>query len=232
MKVALIEDDQEIIDVVSIGFEVGWAGSRVVSALNGTEGVQLVKQENPDIVILDLGLPEGESYGLDVFRQIRTFSDVPIVILSVLTREVDIVRGLQMGAADYIAKPFGSMELLARVRAVLRRVQMWPLGTEGDPFVSKHLSVDFDTHEVRVRGESVKLTATEYKVLCYMVRNPHRLLSTQTLLEEVWGVEDGDNRDLVKVHIYHLRKKLQDSGPAPRMLVTERGRGYRFVPPA
>ena len=101
-----------------------------------------------------------------------------------------------------------------------------------DPFVSKHLSVDSDAHEVRVRGEPVKLTATEYKVLCYMVRNPHRLLSTQTLLEEVWCVEDGDNRDLIKVHIYHLRKKLQDSAPEHRMLVAERGRGYRFVPPA
>ena len=137
-----------------------------------------------------------------------------------------------MGAADYITKPFGSMELLARIRAVLRRVQMWPLGTEGEPFVSKHLSVDFDTHEVRVRGEPVSLTATEYKVLCYMVRNPHRLLSSQTLLKEVWGIEGEDNRDLVKVHIYHLRKKLQNSAGVPGMLVTERGRGYRFVPPA
>ena len=232
MKVALIEDDQEIVDVVSIGFEVGWAGSQVATALNGTEGVELVKAESPDIVILDIGLPEGSTYGLEVFTQIRTFSDVPIVILTAFTREVDIVRGLELGASDYISKPFSAMELLARVRAVLRRVQMWPLGTQGTPFVSEHLSVDFDSREVRVQGEPVKLTPTEYRLLCYMIRNPHRLLTNQALLEEVWGIENGKDRDMVKVHLYHLRNKLRDNTLIPRMLVTERGRGYRFVPPA
>ncbi len=232
MKVALIDDDPDIIDLVSVAFEVGWAGSQVATALNGTEGVELVKAESPDIVILDIGLPEGSTYGLEVFTQIRAFSDVPIVILTAFTREVDIVRGLELGASDYISKPFSAMELLARVRAVLRRVQMWPLGTQGTPFVSKHLSVDFDSREVRVQGEPVKLTPTEYRLLCYMIRNPHRLLTNQALLEEVWGIEDGKDRDMVKVHLYHLRNKLRDNTLIPRMLVTERGRGYRFVPPA
>ena len=232
MKLALIEDDPEIIEVVSVGFEIGWAGSQVVSALNGTEGLEMIRAENPDVVILDIGLPEGATHGLKVFKQIREFSDVPVIILTVLNREVDIIRGLELGAADYIAKPFSSMELLARVRAVLRRVQMWPLGTETHPFVSKHMSVDFDTHEVRVLGEPVKLTPTEYKLLCYMLRNPNQLLTTQALLSEVWGVDDGENRDLVKVHLYHLRQKLQDNPPTPQMLVTERGRGYRFLLPS
>ncbi len=232
MKVAFIDDDPDIIDLVSVAFEVGWAGSQVATALNGTEGVDLVKAESPDIVILDIGLPEGSTYGLEVFTQIRTFSDVPIVILTAFTREVDIVRGLELGASDYISKPFSAMELLARVRAVLRRVQMWPLGTQGTPFVSEHLSVDFDSREVRVQGEPVKLTPTEYRLLCYMIRNPHRLLTNQALLEEVWGIENGKDRDMVKVHLYHLRNKLRDNTLIPRMLLTERGRGYRFVPPA
>jgi len=231
MKVAVVEDDPEILEVVSLAFETAWPGSQVVKAPNGVEGVDLVRRESPDILILDIALPEGDTYGFEVCKEVRAFCEIPIIMLTARAREQDVVRGLDAGAADYITKPFSSMELLARTLAVLRRTQSLPLGTESRPFVSKDLSVDFNSREVLVRGERVKLTPTEYKLLCYMIRNPHRLLSNRTLLEEVWGDGYMDSEDLIKVHIQHLRKKLLDNPQSPKLIITERGRGYRFSRP-
>jgi DNA-binding response OmpR family regulator len=150
-------------------------------------------------------------------------------MLTARSREVDVVRGLELGAADYLTKPFSPVELLARTRAVLRRVQVGPLGTEGKPFISKDLSVDFDTHEVSVHGESVKLTPTEYKMLCYLIRNPRQVLTNQAILNEVWGEDYRDSSGLIKAHIQRLRKKLKDNLQDPKLIITERGRGYRFA---
>ncbi len=160
MRLAIIEDDPEITEVVSIAFETAWPGSQIVSAPNAVEGLEMVKNESPDVLILDVALPEGGSSGFDLCKEIRTFSEVPIIMVTARTREVDIVRGLELGAADYLTKPFSSVELLARTRAVLRRVQVGPLGAQTHPFVSKDLSVDYDNREVLVHGEPVKLTPT------------------------------------------------------------------------
>jgi DNA-binding response OmpR family regulator len=229
MRVAVIEDDPEILEVVTVAFETAWPGSHVVSALNGTEGMEMVKAQSPDVVILDVALPEGDSYGFDLCKEFRSFSDVPIIMLTARSREVDVVRGLELGAADYLTKPFSPVELLARTRAVLRRVQVGPLGTEARPFISKDLSVDFDTREVAVHGESVKLTPTEYKMLCYLIRNPRQVLTNQAILNEVWGEDYRDSSGLVKAHIQRLRKKLKDNLQDPKLIITERGRGYRFA---
>ena len=229
MRVAIIEDDPEIMEVVSIAFETAWPGSQIVSAPNAVEGLEMVNNETPDVVILDVALPEGDSSGFDLCKEIRTFSEVPIIMVTARTREVDIVRGLELGAADYLTKPFSSVELLARTRAVLRRVQVGPLGAQSHPFVSKDLSVDYDNREVLVHGEPVKLTPTEYKMLCYLVRNPRQVLTNQAILDEVWGQEYRNSNGLVKAHVQRLRKKLKDNLQDPRLIITERGRGYRFV---
>lgn len=229
MRLAIIEDDPEITEVVSIAFETAWPGSQIVSAPNAVEGLELVKRETPDVVILDVALPEGDSSGFDLCKEIRTFSEVPIIMVTARTREVDIVRGLELGAADYLTKPFSSVELLARTRAVLRRIQVGPLGAQTHPFVSKELSVDYDNREVLVHGEPVKLTPTEYKMLCYLVRNPRQVLTNQAILDEVWGQEYRNSNGLVKAHIQRLRKKLKDNLQDPRLIITERGRGYRFA---
>ncbi len=229
MRLAIIEDDPEIMEVVSIAFETAWPGSQIVSAPNAVEGLEMVKNESPDVVILDVALPEGDSSGFELCKEIRTFSEVPIIMVTARTREVDIVRGLELGAADYLTKPFSSVELLARTRAVLRRVQVGPLGAQTHPFVSKELSVDYDNREVLVRGEPVKLTPTEYKMLCYLVRNPRQVLTNQAILDEVWGQEYRNSNGLVKAHVQRLRKKLKDNLQDPRLIITERGRGYRFA---
>ncbi len=138
---------------------------------------------------------------------------------------MDVIRGLESGAADYLTKPFSMVELLARTQAVMRRGET---GTT-QPFVSEDLSVDFDDRRVVVHGEQVKLTPTEYKLLCYLVRNPRQTLTKDAISREVWGEEYQDSRGLVKAHIQRLRKKLKDDLLNPRLIVTERGRGYRFV---
>ena len=181
------------------------------------------------MVILDVALPEGDSSGFDLCKEIRTFSEIPIIMVTARTREVDIVRGLELGAADYLTKPFSSVELLARTHAVLRRGQVGPLGAQSHPFVSKELSVDYDNREVLVHGEPVKLTPTEYKMLCYLVRNPRQVLTNQAILDEVWGQEYRNSNGLVKAHVQRLRKKLKDNLQDPRLIITERGRGYRFA---
>ncbi len=229
MRLAIIEDDPEIMEVVSIAFETAWPGSQIVSAPNAVEVLEMVKNEIPDVIILDVALPEGDSSGFDLCKEIRTFSEVPIIMVTARTREVDIVRGLELGAADYLTKPFSSVELLARTRAVLRRVQVGPLGAQTHPFVSKELSVDYDNREVLVHGEPVKLTPTEYKMLCYLVRNPRQVLTNQAILDEVWGQEYRNSNGLVKAHVQRLRKKLKDNLQDPRLIITERGRGYRFA---
>ncbi|MDA0733649.1 MAG: response regulator transcription factor [Chloroflexi bacterium] len=229
MRVAVIEDDPEIMDIVTMAFETAWPGSQVLGASNATEGMQLVKRESPDVVILDVGLPEGDSCGYDLCKELRSTSDVPIIMLTARSREVDIVRGLELGAADYLTKPFSPIELLARTRAVMRRVQVGPLRSEGKPFISKEISVDFDTREVAVQGEPTKLTPTEYKMLCYLIRNPRQVLTNQAILDEVWGDDYRCNSGLVKAHVQRLRKKLKDNLQDPKLIITERGRGYRWA---
>ena len=226
MIVAIIEDDPEIIEVVSVGFETAWPGSRVVSAPNAAEGVEMLKTENPDILILDVVLPEGVTCGYDLCKELRS-SSLPIIMVSARDRESDIVRGLESGAADYLTKPFSMVELLARTQAVIRRVQ-GETGTT-QPFVSEDLSVDFDNRRVVVHGERIKLTPTEYKLLCYLGRNPRQTLTKDAISREVWGEEYQASRGLVKAHIQRLRKKLKDDLLNPRLIMTDWGQGYRFV---
>ncbi len=229
MKVAIIEDDLEITEVMTVAFEMAWPGSEIVDAPNAAEGMEMLKTENPDVVILDIGLPEGDTCGYDLCKEFRSFSNVPVIMVTARDREVDIVRGLELGAADYLVKPFSAVELLARIRGIMRRVQVGSLGSQSQPYVSKELSVDFDDRQVVAHGEPVKLTPTEYKLLCYLIRNPRQVLTNNAIVEEVWGSRYRNSDGLVKAHIQRLRKKLKDSTRNPRLIITERGRGYRFI---
>jgi len=230
MKVLVIEDDPGIIEVVSLCFQLRWSGTTIISADTGNKGIELVESEIPDVVILDIGLPDIDGY--KVLREIRNFSDVPVIMLTVRDEDTNVAKGLELGADDYIAKPFSHIELIARVQAVLRRAQGISVSTEEHPFSSGKLSIDFARNEILSEGKPVRLTSTERKLLYYLVRNEGRVLSHETLLAKIWGEEYVDGRDLLRVHIQHLRQKLNDSAVLPAIIVTEHGLGYKFVRPA
>ena len=227
MKVVVIDDAPDIVEVVSLCFQLRWSGTDVLPAYNGTSGLELVEAESPDIVILDINLPDMD--GFQVIREIRRFSQVPVIMLTVKGEDVDIARGLELGADDYMVKPFSHIELIARVEAVLRRARGIPTSSEERPYLSGNLSVNFVTNEVKVDGEPVKLTSTEMKLLHHLVRNEGRLMTHENLLSKVWGEGYQDTRDLLRVHIQHLRQKLGDSVESPKIILTEHGMGYRFV---
>ena len=229
MKVLVIEDDPGIIEVVSLCFQLRWSGTSLFSAATGTKGVELVETESPDVVILDIGLPDMDGY--QVLREIRRFSDVPVIMLTVRGEDTSVARGLELGADDYITKPFSHIELIARVQAVLRRAQGLSVTDEERPFTSDKLLIDFARNEVLLDGKPVKLTSTERKLLYHLTRNAGRILSHESLLAKVWGETYIDARDLLRVHIQHLRQKLGDNAESPSIIVTEHGMGYKFVRP-
>jgi len=229
LKVVVIDDSPEIIEVVSLCFQLRWSGANVVSAATGAKGLELIEAESPNVVILDVGLPDTD--GFQVLRELRRFSQVPVIMLTVRGEDTDVVKGLELGADDYITKPFSHIELIARVQAVLRRAQGLPVASEERPFVSGKLSVDFASNEVKVDKKPVKLTSTESRLLYLLIRNEGRLVSHENLLSKVWGEAYTDARDLLRVHIQHLRQKLGDSVESPSIIVTEHGMGYKFVRP-
>jgi two-component system KDP operon response regulator KdpE len=202
-----------------------WPDSVIISVSQGEKGIELVETESPDVVLLDIGLPDMD--GFEVLRQIRFFSSVPIIIETVEDEEVDRIRGLELGADDYITKPFSYMELLARVKAVLRRSQMAEFKGSKTNFVSGNLAINFATREVRLGDKVIKLTPTEYRLLYLLVRNKGQVLTQRKLMQQVWGEDYIENTDYLRAYIRRLRDKLRDN--PPRMILTEHGLGYRFV---
>lgn len=226
MKVLVVDDEPDVIEVVNLCFGLRWPEADVISARDGDEALQLIEAESPDLVLLDIVLPKMD--GFQVCQEIRRFSDVPIVMLSARDAEVDKVRGLEMGADDYITKPFSHLELLARVRAVLRRYQN-QLPSVGEVFESGDLRIDYGSRQVLLRGQPVRLTPTEYSLLFHLTRNAGRVLPHHTLLAKVWGREYTDEIDYLKVYIRRLRQKLEGDPQSIGEIVSERGVGYKFV---
>ena len=226
MKTLIIDDDPDILEAVSLCFEIRWPETVVLTAQDGTSGLRQYREQGADIVILDLGLPDMD--GLEVCRQLREISQVPIIILSVRDQRKDVIRGLEMGADDYIAKPFDQMELLARARSVLRRGQQEQAATEG-VFADGRLTINFDGREVRLDGNLIRLTPTEYNLLQHLAQSPGKLITHGELLTKLWGQEYSDATDYLKVHVLHLRRKLGDDASAPSIIATERGIGYKFI---
>jgi two-component system, OmpR family, KDP operon response regulator KdpE len=230
VKVLVVDDAPEVVDSVRMGFAVQWREVDVISAGTGKEALDLVEHESPDLVLLDVGLPDID--GFKVLEEIRFFSDVPIVMLTARDDTIDKVRGLELGADDYVTKPFNHLELLARIKAVLRRHDMPPPKSRAPSFRSGDMEMDFASQEVRVNGERVELTPTEYKLLYHLVRNAGHTLTHGTLLAKVWGREYRDEVDYLRVYVRRLRDKLGDDPEKPRYIRTERGLGYRFLRPA
>lgn len=229
MKVLIIEDDLVAVESVSLCFEIRWAGVQVISTAKGAGGAELVDTESPDVVILDLGLPDID--GMEVLRHIRSFSDVPLIILTGRDDQTTTVRGLELGADDYITKPFDPMVLLARVKAILRRSQMPELRGEEKAWVSGNLVIDLATRETTLSGKPVKLTPTEYQLLYHLVRNEGKVLSHRFLLQKVWGEEYIDSIEFIKKYIHRLREKLGDDLSNPKLILSERGMGYKLIRP-
>ncbi len=226
MKVLVVDDEPDVIEVVNLCFGLRWPEADVVSAKCGEEALRSLERDPPDLVLLDIVLPGID--GFEVCREIRRISDVPIVMVSARDSEVDKVRGLEMGADDYITKPFSHLELLARVRAVLRRYQN-QLPAVGETFESGDLRVDYASRQVTVSDKLVRLTPTEYSLLFHLTRNAGRVLPHHTLLAKVWGREYTDEIDYLKVYIRRLRQKLEGGPEHIGQIISERGVGYKFV---
>ena len=228
MKILVIDDDPDIVEAVSLTFEIRWPDSTVVAAPNGDTGIQMVDAERPALVILDIGLPDMD--GFTVCQEIRRFSDVPVIMVTVRENKGDIVHGLQVGADDYIVKPFRPIELMARVQSVLRRTHVYYYSGHEKPFSYGDLKVDFYRQEVFLGEQLVKLTPVEYQLLSLLAKNAGKAMAHRTLLARIWGrerMEDGSN--YLKVHIKHLRQKLGDDPADPQYILNERGVGYKVA---
>jgi two-component system KDP operon response regulator KdpE len=227
MKILIVEDEPDMTEVISVALTMQWADCQVLVTTEGEKAIDLVEQEHPDLVLLDIALPGMDGYA--VCSQLREFSDVPVIMLTVRDAEADKVRGLELGADDYVTKPFSHLELLARIRAVLRRARMPLPAPRGPDFVCGRLAVHFAQRQVTVDGKPVKLTPTEYNLLYHLVRNAGQVLPHSTLLAKVWGHEYKDELDYLKVYIRRLREKIEPDPQNPRYILTARGIGYRFV---
>ena len=226
MKILVIDDAAEVIEAVTVSFGVQWRETEIIGADSGELGQDLIEQEHPDVVLLDIAMPGMD--GFETLRRIREFSDVPVIMLTARDEVLDKVKGLELGADDYVTKPFDHLELLARVKALLRRLDMPQPVSRAPSFRSGDLTVDFAAQEVRIGEEPVPLTATEFKLLYHLVRNAGHVLRHETLLAKVWGREYVDEIDYLRVYIRRLRRKLEADPEHPRHIITERGVGYRF----
>ena len=221
----LVEDELQIRRFVRAALETeNW---RVFEAETVKQGLIEAGTRKPDVVILDLGLPDGD--GVDFIRDLRTWSAVPVVVLSARVDETDKIAALDAGADDYLTKPFGVGELLARVRAVLRR-KTGAAPKDGTPFRFGDVEVDQEKRLVRKREEEVHLTPIEYRLLSVMIANLGRVLTHRQILREVWGPSYVEQGHYVRIHMAHLRRKLEDDPAQPKHLVTETAIGYRLVP--
>jgi len=222
--VLVVDDEKPLRDFVKRNLEV--RNYNVITASNGLEALAIFHTNNIDLVILDIMMPRMD--GLEAIRRIRQSSLVPIIVLSALGEESDKVKALNLGADDYLNKPFGVGELLARVQAVIRRARWADSPTRQGRLVRGDISVDLERHETLVRGQLVDLTPTEFNLLVYMMEHAGKVLPHQTILQHVWGPEYGPEHEYLRVYIGRLRQKIEQDPSNPRCLLTERGIGYSF----
>jgi two-component system KDP operon response regulator KdpE len=227
VKLLLVDDDAEIRASVRLGFELQWRDVEILEAELATQALRLLEEERPDLVLLDVGLPDMDGY--EVLRQIRQFSLVPVIMLTARDEPIDKVRGLEAGADDYVGKPFDHLELLARVRAVLRRMDVKAPTPRTAAYRNGDLEIDAEAREVRVAGARVALTATEWRVLDLLVANAGWIVPHERLLSRVWGRDEPGDLDSLRVFIRRLRAKLGDDAASPRYIETVRGLGYRLL---
>ncbi len=226
LKVLIVDDDPEVADAVGMCFALRWQEASVLVASDAEKALELVSSENPDVVILDLGLPDRS--GFEVCTKIRERSMVPIVMLTARGDELNKIRGFELGADDYVTKPFSHIELLARVRAVIRRAAASPVGGVEPTFERGGLRFDFGGHRVSLQGQHVPLTPTEYSVLYQLTKNYPNVVPHRTLLAKVWGPDYVDQGDYLKVHVQRIRNKFSTVDAGLDLVANERGVGYRL----
>jgi DNA-binding response OmpR family regulator len=223
--ILIVDDEPRMIKFIRLNLEM--EGYRVDGASNGSEALDKVRRELPDLVLLDVMMPEMD--GFETLEHVREISNVPVIMLTVKAEEEDKVRGLELGADDYVTKPFSPRELSSRIKAVLRRTEM-PSPIEKTILkIDDGLSIDFNQREVIVHGERIKLRPTEYRLLYHLVNNAGWLMTHETLLSKVWGYAYRDDTHLLRLYITYLRQKIEPDTSNPKYILTERGVGYRFV---
>jgi two-component system response regulator RegX3 len=225
-QILIIEDDPAAAEAISLKVET--AGFSPIVAPTGEAGLKEFERGEPTLIILDLMLPDAD--GVEICRTIRQKSNVPIIMLTAKAEEASRIVGLELGADDYVTKPFSPKELLSRIKAVLRRVSRAATSSDDEPRVCQAagIVVDEDRHEVYLEGENVRLTPTEYKILALLMRNAGRVVSRATLVEEVWGY-DGFSDNLLEIHVGNLRRKIEDNPRQPQRLTTVRSFGYKIA---
>jgi two-component system KDP operon response regulator KdpE len=227
-KVLVVDDEPKVIHLVREILNA--SGYDVVVALNGERAVELAAVEQPDMVILDIMLPEHLD-GYDVARRLREFSEVPILMLTARVRETDLLRGFEAGADDYLTKPFSSKELLARMKAVLKRAHKSDQLASASELDCGDLHIDWARHRVTRKGEEIQLTHTEFNLLSELARHPNQVLLHEQLLSAVWGSEYCNDQEYLRAYIRYLRKKIEVDPSNPRIILRCPGVGYSFVCP-
>lgn len=224
-RILVVDDEPRMRRFVRMNLDL--EGYEVTEAENGLVALEKVRDQMPDLVLLDVMMPTMD--GFETLALLREFSNVPVIMLTVKGDEDDRVRGLDLGADDYITKPFSPRELSSRIRAVLRRVEVAKPNFAEPLVIDEDLAIDFTRREVIVRGERIKLRPTEYRLLAHLVENAGWIVPQETLLAKVWGPEYRDDNQLLRLYITYLRKKIEPDPANPRYIFTERGVGYRFV---
>ncbi len=223
--ILLVDDEPHVIRFMRMNLEM--EGFRVIEAANGLEAIERVREDLPDLVVLDVMMPKAD--GFEALGEIRRVSNVPVIMVTVRSDVSDRIRGLELGADDYITKPFDPRELSSRIRAVLRRTEVVGSADEAGIEIDDDLTIDFRNREVIARGKHIKLRPTEYRLLYHMVNNAGWLMTHEMLLAKVWGQEYRDETHYLRLYITYLRQKIEPDPSNPKYILTERGVGYRFV---
>lgn len=227
LSILLVEDEKNICDFISTSLSA--QDYRIFTAHTGKEALPIITSQCPDLILLDLGLPDMD--GMEIIRQVRTWSSVPIIVLSARTQEQEKVRALDLGADDYLTKPIGTSELLARIRTALRHSNR--LNTDSPlykrPFHAKGLTIDFEKHLVSVDGKDVHLTQIEFKIISLLAQNSGRVMTYDTIISNIWGPYADDDNSILRVNMAHIRRKLEQNPAEPQYVFTEIGIGYRMI---
>jgi len=224
-RILVVDDERRMVGFIRLNLEQD--GFKVIEAYNGSEALERLRDSLPDLILLDVMMPDID--GFEVLRLIREISQVPVIMLTAKGEEDDKVKGLELGADDYVTKPFSPRELVSRVKAVLRRGSTFEEEDEGVIEIDDRLKIDFGRREVWVDDELVKLRPTEYRLLYHLVQNAGWVLTHDQILTKVWGYEYRDEPHYVRLYINYLRKKIEEDPSDPKYILTERGVGYRFV---
>ncbi|UCE97963.1 MAG: response regulator transcription factor [Dehalococcoidia bacterium] len=223
-KLLIIEDNEEVVEAISIALQIRWPDIRILSTGSGEQGIDLIMNKKPDIIILDLGLIDIN--GFEVLKRVRMFSNIPVVILTVRGEEADIIKGFELGADDFITKPFKQLELIARITAIARRVNL--IGGE-DPIVCGNFYFDHSMRTVKYNGKQTTLTHTENSILLKLIQNKNIVVTYDKIAEEIWGINYPDAADSIKVYVRRLREKIEPDPSRPRFLLNKSGLGYLFT---